>query len=98
MSMTLQAFSVEPATHLAPPGPMVPSPSVARLCGGWEGAPFNVTVFAGKRDPNDPSRFTIRFMSKETTSVIDGRLGDDGDVVFAPSDPLDNWPYRGGPR
>jgi hypothetical protein len=40
-------------------------------------------LFAGRRDPADPSRFTIEYRSESSRGVIKGRLRDDDSIVFS---------------
>lgn len=46
--------------------------------------PFPLRLYAGQRDPNDASRFTIPYALDGRQGVIEGALQDDGSVILTP--------------
>lgn len=46
--------------------------------------PPHIRIFAGQRDPNDPSRFTVRYQVWAQEDIIDGRMDDKGMITLTP--------------
>jgi hypothetical protein len=75
----LSAYVLRPGSVTAPPA-VLRNPSGL---GTTLPADFPVQLFAGRPDPNDPSRFVIEYQHGRERSVIDGRLRDDDTVDLA---------------
>jgi hypothetical protein len=65
---------------------------VIDVLSGWPRHPPMVRMYAGQIDPNDSSRFTIRYQMWAQSDTLDGRLEDNDDVTLTPrklpQDPL----------
>lgn len=83
--------AITPATLTMPPAPAMRAYLIDVLS-GWPRHPPMVRMYAGQIDPNDPSRFTIRYEMWGQTDTLDGRLEDNDDVTLTPrklpEDPL----------
>jgi hypothetical protein len=74
------------SAHVLRPGTFTSPPAYARrdrvaFAAAVPAGP-EVRVFAGRRDPSDPSRFTIEYQSGSTRGVIEGRLRHDDSIGF----------------
>jgi hypothetical protein len=59
-------------------------PTVINVISSFPDRPPNVRIYAGQIDPNDDSRFTIRYEMWGQTDILDGRLMENDQVVLTP--------------
>lgn len=74
---------ITPATLTKPPTQAVVGYAID-VISGWPRHPPLVRMYAGQIDPNDSSRFTIRYEMWGQTDTLDGRLEDNDNVTIAP--------------
>jgi hypothetical protein len=80
---TCELIAITPAT-LTKPAKVAPRMYIIDVISTWPRVPANVRMFAGQPDPDDPSRFTIRYQMWGKEDILDGRLGDDDQVTLTP--------------
>lgn len=83
---TLIAYSLTPAGPFTEPTNLVYPrwhPALIDL----RDVPSNIRIFAGQRDLNDPSHFTIRYQVYGQESIIDGWIDNSGRVKVTPRQP-----------
>lgn len=86
-SAALTTYSFTPAGAFGALTNLVDSRGFMGL-GGLNHVPSDVRVFAGQRDPNDPSRFTIRYQAYGQENIVDGSIDNAGRVKVMPRQPL----------
>lgn len=86
-SAIFQILTVSPVTFLERPG-QLSWPVEKHISAMIWSLPKNIRIFAGQRDPQDPSRFSIRYQAQGQEGFIDGWIANNGSI---------NLQFRGPP-
>lgn len=86
--VSFSAYTLSPATVFQSTGKAIKSPGSSGLRTDGSDRPQNARIFAGQRDPNDPSRFTIRYQTYGQENIVDGSIDNSGLVKMLWRQPL----------